>query len=118
MQVKNALRSFTIPSCTAFEDFLVLAAEKMNTRPAFLMDLGYIGSWLPKSPKPIPKLLDSDECWGLLIREVYDAEQAQYTKQGQPKKTKKSVFVTIIDTGGSVEGNGKVGSHSIIFIYY
>ncbi|KAJ7643279.1 hypothetical protein B0H17DRAFT_1216145 [Mycena rosella] len=59
-----------ITSRTPFDEFLDELAQAMSTRKSLLSGIAYIPSYKPKSPKPIPKLLDSKQAWSRLITDV------------------------------------------------
>jgi hypothetical protein len=53
-------------STTLFADFLKVLTSKMMVSP---VAIGYIPSFLPKSPKPLPKLLEDEESYYAMINE-------------------------------------------------
>ena len=61
-----ATRDLEIKSDVRYAEFLVDLADAMGVKVSTLR-VGYIFSFLPKSPKPKPKLLDSEKCWKTLI---------------------------------------------------
>ncbi|KAF8144333.1 hypothetical protein K438DRAFT_1992889 [Mycena galopus ATCC 62051] len=57
---KHSTRDFTrLTSKTSFDEFLLVAAVKMETHITMLSSIGYVPSY--KKPKPGPKLLDDEE---------------------------------------------------------
>ena len=91
---KNATRDLrAITSATSFSEFLKLAAEKMGTKVTHLTELGYIASYKPKTPKPVPKMLDDEEAWEGLIDDVSSHLKAS--------KTKKPFTILVLDMSGS-----------------
>ncbi|KAF8185554.1 hypothetical protein K438DRAFT_1973853 [Mycena galopus ATCC 62051] len=66
---KNGTRDLTgLTSKSDFDDFLLAAAKKMETCISMVSSIGYIPSY--KKPKPGPKLLDTDEAWDVLVKDV------------------------------------------------
>ncbi|KAL0960353.1 hypothetical protein HGRIS_011977 [Hohenbuehelia grisea] len=105
---KNATRDLSgITSHTSFEDFLIKAAEGMGTRPAFLTDIGYIPSYKPKSPKPKLKLLEDDESFMALKRDVHEYQES--SKRGKGKKVAKPFVIHLVDTSEQEPRKGKGG---------
>ena len=88
-----------ITSQTSFAHVLSVIAEKLGTRVSHLTDLGYIPSWLPKTPKPVPKLLEDGEAWETLLDVIEDhirATSTSDTTKGRKKKGGKDQRFTII----------------------
>ncbi|KAJ7780414.1 hypothetical protein B0H14DRAFT_2631131 [Mycena olivaceomarginata] len=66
---KNGTRDLTgLTSKSTFDQFLIAAATKMETRVTLLVNIGYVPSY--KKPKPAPKLLNDEEAWDLLVADV------------------------------------------------
>ena len=55
-----------LQSDISYKHAILAIAEVMVTRVHFLR-IGYIFSFLPKTPKPRPKFLDSEKAWNLLV---------------------------------------------------
>lgn len=71
MPFKNATRSLSgVTSDTTFTAFLEAAAAQMETHISLLSNIAYIPSYRPKTPKPIPKLLEDTESWEALKDDV------------------------------------------------
>ncbi|KAH9969229.1 hypothetical protein BJV74DRAFT_799394 [Russula compacta] len=65
---KNATRDLEgITSFTTFDDFLDMLSKKMETQKSLLSSIGYMPSYKPKSPKPVPKLLEDEASWNRLV---------------------------------------------------
>lgn len=97
---KNAKRDLSgINSKSSFTSFLRAAAERMGTRVTLLTEIAYIASFAPKSPKPVPKLLEDEKGWKTLIGEVWE-----YIKQSKAKNkgkgTVKAFRMILVDTSG------------------
>ncbi|KAF8172966.1 hypothetical protein K438DRAFT_1772398 [Mycena galopus ATCC 62051] len=76
---KHCTRDLTgLTSKTSFDEFLLAAAAKMETRITMLSSIGYVPSY--KKPKPGPKLLDDEEAWDFLVADV-----RQHIKGAQSK---------------------------------
>jgi hypothetical protein len=70
---KNATWDLTgITSSIHFGQFLVTTTAKMNVSTLHLIQLGYIPSYKPKNPKPVPKMLKDEESWEILLDDVSD----------------------------------------------
>ncbi|KAJ6617089.1 hypothetical protein B0H10DRAFT_1948606 [Mycena sp. CBHHK59/15] len=68
---KNAKRDLAgITSHTTFDDFLLAAAARMDTRLSLMSNIAYLASYKPRNPKPTPKLLEDDKAWDSLIMDV------------------------------------------------
>ncbi|KAJ7891384.1 hypothetical protein B0H14DRAFT_3855160 [Mycena olivaceomarginata] len=66
---KNGTRDLTgLTSKSSFDEFLLAAASKMETRITMLSSIGYVPSY--KKPKPQPKLLDDEDAWEVLVSDV------------------------------------------------
>ncbi|KAJ7202719.1 hypothetical protein C8J57DRAFT_1735619 [Mycena rebaudengoi] len=105
---KNGMRALTgITSSTSFDDFIAAAAARMETRVSLMTSVGYIPSYKPKSPKPLPKLLEDDESWEVLIADVRQhIKTAKGKNRGKGEVAPFSIF--LIDTS-KVEEGGKAG---------
>jgi hypothetical protein len=71
----------------------------MSTRKSLLSGIAYIASYLPKSPKPVPKLLEDERAWKKLVKGA-----GEYIAECKAKKKGKGVVkafsIRIIDTSG------------------
>ena len=104
---KNAHRDLVIPSNTSFPTFLSRAAEKMETSLVCLAQIGYILPWkLPKSGKPVPKLLDDEDSYKKLLDNVWAHIDEQKSKNKGKGKVK-PFSIQIVDTSEPA-GAGKV----------
>ena len=101
---KNAKRDVTgITSASSFAHVLRQIAERMDAGPSRMAAIGYIPSFLPKSPKPIPKLLEDDECWEKLIRDVREYIESFAVKRSGPPRRIKPFVINIVDTNASAD---------------
>ncbi|KIL55692.1 hypothetical protein M378DRAFT_90510 [Amanita muscaria Koide BX008] len=73
----------------------------METQLSLLSHIGYIPSYKPKNPRPVPKLLEDTEAWKKLVDDV-----EEYIKSSKAKNRGNGVVkpfsITIIDTSGPV----------------
>ncbi|KAJ6474520.1 hypothetical protein DFH09DRAFT_1109571 [Mycena vulgaris] len=107
---KTGFRRLTgITSRTSFDDFIVAAAIRMDTRVTLMSNIAYTPSYAPKNPKPRPKLLEDDDAWDDLVAEV-----GQYIKASQAKNRGKgevmpfSIVITdLFNSEESKTGTGK-----------
>ncbi|KIM35374.1 hypothetical protein M413DRAFT_427873 [Hebeloma cylindrosporum] len=107
---KNAKRDVSgITSASSFAHVLRQIAARMDAGPSRMAAIGYIPSFLPKSPKPVPKLLEDEECWEKLIRDVREYIESFTVKRGPPKRIKPFV-ITIVDTIASSDNNATPAS--------
>ncbi|KAF8519630.1 hypothetical protein BU17DRAFT_65853 [Hysterangium stoloniferum] len=74
-----ATHNLRINSDVRYTDFLVDLADSMGLKVSNLW-VGYIFSFLPKSPKPKPKLLESEKCWNILICDLATWIEAEKRK--------------------------------------
>jgi hypothetical protein len=96
----GATRDLTsVTSTTTFNEFRLKLAKKMETQLSLLLHIGYVASYKPKNPRPIPKLLEDTEAWEKLVDDV-----EEYIKSSKAKNRGKGVVkpfsITIIDTSG------------------
>ncbi|KAJ7735284.1 hypothetical protein DFH07DRAFT_780075 [Mycena maculata] len=104
----GASRELDIESITPFNTFLDELATAMSTRKSLLSGIAYLPSYLPKNPKPIPKLLEDGKSWKKLIQsvEAYIAAEKEKKKgNGVPRP----FSILIIDTSGG-DPKGKVSA--------
>jgi hypothetical protein len=66
----GATMTLLLNSTTPYNTFLNKVAKKMKVTVTHLANLAYIPSFLPKSPKPQPKLLDEEQAYCLMIRAI------------------------------------------------
>lgn len=99
--VGNASREFDVDSDISFDKFLSKVARTMETRKTLLSGIAYIPSYVPKNPKPIPKLLESAKAWKKLIKgvELHIEESTKKAKgKGKGKGAVKEFSIQIVDT--------------------
>ncbi|KAF8219839.1 hypothetical protein L208DRAFT_1382873 [Tricholoma matsutake] len=99
---------------TKFLEFLEAAAQQMETRLSLLASIAYVPSFKPKSPKPVPKLLEDDEDWETLLDDIDKYRVACMTKstgKGTQKEAGivKAFVIKIIDMSVSDEKVSKKG---------
>ncbi|KAJ8579516.1 hypothetical protein M405DRAFT_754395, partial [Rhizopogon salebrosus TDB-379] len=104
---KNATQSLSgVTSDTTFTAFLEAAAARMETRISLLLNIAYIPSYRPKTPKPIPKLLEDTESWEALKDDV-----AEYISGSKAKNKGRGVVkpfvMMIIDTSLTGESDNR-----------
>lgn len=88
---------------------MLLIADKMDAGPAHMAAIGYIASYKPKNPKPVPKLLEDEECWDKLVADVAAYIDSFKNKRTEATRTVKPFVISIIDTlGYGVEKETKV----------
>lgn len=96
---KNATRDLTLSASTSFNAFLVALAGRMETRISHLSSIGYIPSYKPKSPKPVPKLLEDEESYETMLEDIEEHINSS-KKKNKNKGEVKSFYIRIIDTSG------------------
>ncbi|KAJ7875175.1 hypothetical protein B0H14DRAFT_2568945 [Mycena olivaceomarginata] len=90
-------------------DFLLAAAAKMETRIPVLSSIGYIPAY--KKPKPGPKLLDTDEAWDVLVKDVGQyIEGAKARNRGKGKVPPFSILIVDMSEESSKATVGKKGA--------
>ncbi|KAJ3797142.1 hypothetical protein GGU11DRAFT_827474 [Lentinula aff. detonsa] len=95
----NVLHDFSLTSSDSFATFLQNAASVFGVSSTHLGSLGYIPSYLPKSPKPLPRLINSDETYEKMIEGIESwIEEAKSKTKG--KKKVKAFSIRLIDTSG------------------
>ena len=89
-----------IPSDTTFGVFLARIAQRMDVSVTHLAQIGYVLPWnKPKSGKPIPKLLEDEESYCLLVSNIRQHINEQKAKN-RGKGVVKPFSITIVDTSG------------------
>ncbi|KAJ7664803.1 hypothetical protein B0H17DRAFT_1211161 [Mycena rosella] len=108
-----------ITSQTTFDVFLDELAHAMCTRKSLLSGIAYIPSYKPKTPKPMPKLLDNEQAWKRLITDVQNHIDSSKSKQGG-KGAVKPFFIQIVDTSGgdSKASAGGSGAKKVMITGY
>jgi hypothetical protein len=105
---KNASRDLVVKSNVSFARFLARAAERMETSPLLLSQIGYNLPWkTPKTGRPIAKLLEDEESFQKLIEYVWvyiDGQKAKYHGKGKVKP----FSIQIVDTSKEVNAAPKV----------
>lgn len=101
--IKKARVDFTLDNTTPFDIFRQKVAAEMGVPLQRLSALGYIVSIWPRSPKPVPRLVDTDVRYEHMIEGLEEYMKVELTTKGQPKK-KKPFSVQLIDTGGDDPG--------------
>ncbi|KAF8229465.1 hypothetical protein L208DRAFT_1424146 [Tricholoma matsutake] len=71
----------------------------MEIQLSLLLHIGYIPSYKPKNPRPVPKLLEDAEAWEKLVHDVEEYIKSSKAKN-QGKGIVKPFSITIIDTSG------------------
>ncbi|KAJ6558814.1 hypothetical protein DFH09DRAFT_1317074 [Mycena vulgaris] len=79
---RNATRDLVLPCTTAFGEFLTALALKMEVSVTHLAAIGYKASFWPKTPKPLPKLLESEEDYERLMEEITEYRKGCLKKRG------------------------------------
>jgi hypothetical protein len=75
----------------------------MNVSTLHLSQIGYIPSYKPKNPKPVPKMLEDEESWEILLDDVSDYIVACKSKN-RGKGVVKAFTVILVDMSGP-DGN-------------
>jgi hypothetical protein len=110
---KNASRDLIIKSNISFASFLTQTALKMETSVLHLSQVGYILPWkIPRTGKPVAKLLEDEESYKLLIKNIFDHIDEQKAKNRGKGKVK-PFTIQIVDTGQQ-NANSKV-NYSICY---
>lgn len=114
---KGATRDLTgISSSTHFSQFLVAAAMRMNVSTLHLTQLGYIPSYKPKNPTPVPKMLEDEESWEILLDDVSDYIDTCKSKNCG-KGAVKPFTVLLVDISAP-DGPGIGGKKVSLSIYF
>ncbi|KAF9457725.1 hypothetical protein BDZ94DRAFT_1338123 [Collybia nuda] len=66
---------------------------------SLLSHIGYVPSYKPKNPRPVPKLLEDEEAWETLLNDVDEYISSSKAKKGG-KGTVKPFSIAIVDTSG------------------
>ena len=69
---KNATRELPLTSGTSYSRFLIALAGKMEVSVTHLSAIGYIPSYKPKNPKPVPKLLETATDYERMMEDIAD----------------------------------------------
>lgn len=79
------MTDFTLLTTASFRDFQHAVAEHMGVSVLQLSALGYVMSFWSKSPKPLPKLVDSDERYESMLGDLHDHVSESSKKKGKAK---------------------------------
>jgi hypothetical protein len=104
----GACRELEVSSDTPFSSFLDKLSRTMEVRKTLLSVIAYIPSYLPKNPKPIPKLLEDKKSWKKLVESV-KAHIKTSRDKNKGKGVVKPFSIQIIDTSGPA-GDSKVST--------
>ncbi|KAJ6447847.1 hypothetical protein C8R45DRAFT_1115680 [Mycena sanguinolenta] len=94
----NATRELKLPCTTTFSQFLTKVARKMEVSVTHLSAIGYIPSYKPKTPKPIPKLLETAEDFESLMTDITEYRQSCLKEK---KGTVKPFSIHLSDTSST-----------------
>ena len=107
-----------ITSLTPYNRVILAIADRMDVGPARMAAIGYIPSYKPKNPKPIPKLLEDEECWDKLVADVAAYITSFKNKRSETARTVKPFVISIIDTlSSAVDNKMKVSKLCSLFIH-
>ncbi|KAJ6456077.1 hypothetical protein C8R45DRAFT_1082217 [Mycena sanguinolenta] len=95
----GATRELEVDSTYSFDQFLDALANKMSTRKSLLSDIAYVASFVPKTPKPVPKLLEDERGWEKLLQSVDNYISAS-KKKAKGRGIVKPFSIRIYDTSG------------------
>lgn len=109
--VGNASREFDAGSDISFDKFLSKVARTMETRKSLLSGIAYIPSYVPKNPKPLPKLLESEKAWSKLVKGV-EAHVAASIKNVKGKGVVKEFSIQIYDMSNGGDPKAAAGGKS------
>lgn len=90
-------------SHTTFAEFLAEASKKMGVSVSHLIAIGLVASYLPKSPKPIPKLVEDETGWQRYIGAVFEWRNVQLAKKHGKGKIP-PFHITVVDTSEPEKG--------------
>lgn len=97
-----------ITSRSYFEDALECFAERMGVHTSLLKAIAYVPSYKPKSPKPIPKLVEDSDGWLHLVNDVQSfIETCKAKNKGKGKVKEFTIYITAI-AGDSKAPEGKL----------
>ncbi|KAJ7930343.1 hypothetical protein B0H13DRAFT_1858750 [Mycena leptocephala] len=66
----NATRELKLPCNTSFSGFLTALLKKMEVSVTHPSAIGYIPSYEPRNPKPVPKLLETAEDYESMMEDI------------------------------------------------
>ncbi|KAG5335975.1 hypothetical protein C0989_012459 [Termitomyces sp. Mn162] len=101
---KGAARQFMGYSDWSWSTMLEMLSQKMETPIWLLKNIGYLPSFIPKSQKPLAKLLESPESYEAMIKELEEYIDDCKGKKGGKVKP---FHVFIVDTGPNDDDDGK-----------
>ncbi|KAJ7806744.1 hypothetical protein B0H14DRAFT_3152810 [Mycena olivaceomarginata] len=103
---KNGTCDLTgLTSKSSFDEFLLAAASKMETRITMLSSIGYVPSY--KKPKPQPKLLDDEDAWEVLVSDVRQhIKGAQSKNRGKGQVQPFSILISDMSESSSEPSKG------------
>lgn len=84
----------------------------MGTRVSLMSNIGYTPSYKPRNPKPLPKLLDDEESWELLVSDVQKFIQKEQ-KKNRGKGEVAPFSIRLTDMSNVDEPSSKTGGKKV-----
>jgi hypothetical protein len=102
-----------------FAGFLTAVSRKMEVGVTHLSAIGYVASYKPKNPKPVPKLLETSEDYKSLMADITEYRKDCLKKKGGKVKP---FSISLTDTSNTPTDGRKVRAEVVIrtevFIYH
>jgi hypothetical protein len=108
----DAAVDLEVMSTEVWTHFLEDMCRTMGCRVSSLR-VGYIFSFIPKNPKPLPKLLNDEKTWAMLIRNAYSWVEGECKKKNG-KGVAKPWTIGIIDLTAKTKDGAQVSA----YLYY
>jgi hypothetical protein len=108
----NATRELKLSCTTTFAGFLTAVSRKMEVGVTHLSAIGYVASYKPKNPKPVPKLLETSEDYESLMADITEYRKDCLKKMGGKVKP---FSISLTNTSNTPTDGRKVRAEVVIY---
>jgi hypothetical protein len=94
----SGIKHVKVRTSATYSDFLDAVSSKMGVSKSHLSHLGYVPSYLPKNPKPIPVVIETEEGYEDMVNSIEaHVQHARASGRGQFKGKVKDFTVRLSD---------------------
>ncbi|KAJ3801922.1 hypothetical protein GGU11DRAFT_753307, partial [Lentinula aff. detonsa] len=94
------VHDFSVMNTASFSTFLCTAARMLGVSITHLGSLGYIPSFLPKNPKPLPRALNSDDAYEKMLEKIEEYVLTAKSRN-KGKGVVKAFSIRLVDSSGN-----------------
>ncbi|KAJ3739917.1 hypothetical protein DFH05DRAFT_1463488 [Lentinula detonsa] len=94
------VHDFSVMNTASFSNFLRTAARMLGVSITHLGSLGYIPSFLPKNPKPLPRALNSNDAYEKMLEKIEEYVLTAKSRN-KGKGVVKAFSIRLVDSSGS-----------------